>query len=57
MNRLRNINQVKEPQTNKILNNISLSPEERLKIIANVVIDRILEEQKNGTIKLTVLNN
>ena len=26
----------------------SLSPEERIKILANLIIDRILEDQKNG---------
>ena len=32
--------------------NPSLSTEERLKVIANIIVDRIIEDQKNGNLLL-----
>ena len=52
----KNLN-IREDIENEIPFGKNIPPKERLKIIANIVVERILEEQKNGTIKLTVRNN
>lgn len=44
----RNISESGRPFTS------TLPLEERLKIIANLMIDRILEEQRNGTLQLKI---
>jgi len=33
----------------------SLSPEERIRVLANLIIDRILDDQKNGQVLLKKL--
>ncbi len=35
----------------------SLSPEERIRLLANLIIDRILQDQKNGQVILNKHNN
>ena len=46
---IRNKNSLSRPITS------SLSPEERIRILANLIIDRILEDQKNGQKLLNTL--
>lgn len=35
------------------LNKVTLSDDERLNLLANLIIDRILEDKKNGVLKFT----
>ncbi len=35
----------------------NLSLEERLQVIANLVVDRIIEEQRNGTLRMKTRTN
>ncbi len=47
----RNKNTIKRPQTS------ALSTTERIQLLANLVIERILEDQKNGNVLLRKINH
>ncbi len=49
--RSKNKNSIKRPQTS------ALSTTERIRLLANLVIDRILEDQKNGKTLLRKINH
>lgn len=43
-------------KTHKRLITSNLTLEERLQVIANLVVDRIIEEQRNGTLQIRTKN-
>lgn len=42
---------IKRPPTS------TLTTEERLKVIANLIVDRIIEDQQNGTLRMRTQTN
>ncbi len=56
VNKLKEITENEDRECEVIPQTTNLSLEERLKIIANLVIDRIIEDQKNGKLHIKLPN-
>lgn len=50
MSKLQQLKQVKTPENTRLLTS-NLTLEERLKVITNLIVDRILEDQVNGRLR------